>query len=87
MTVISPGRENVHLYDWFISQAPESGRILIELPPNAQQDAESKEALFENAIVYSLEEEFHFNTDRVRKLKLSIVAEEVKIDGITFNRI
>lgn len=87
LTVVAPGRENIHLYDWFISQAPESGRILIELPPNTKQDAESKEVQFEDATVYALEEEFHFNKDRVRKLKLSIVAEEVKINGVVFNRI
>ena len=75
LTVVAPGRENIHLYDWFISQAPESGRILM------------KEVQFEDATVYALEEEFHFNKDRVRKLKLSIVAEEVKINGVVFNRI
>ena len=87
MTIVAPGRENVHLYQWFISQTSESGRILIELPPNATKDGEKKEVLFENAIIYSLEEEFHFNTDRVRKLRLSIVAEQVTIDGVKFNRI
>lgn len=87
MTIVAPGRENVHLYQWFISQASESGRILIELPPNANKDGEKKDVRFENAIIYSLEEEFHFNKDRVRKLKLSIVAEQVIIDGVTFNRI
>jgi hypothetical protein len=87
MTVVAPGRENVHLYQWLISQAAESGRILIELPPNAKKDAEIKEVCFENAIIYSFEEEFHFNIDRVRKLKISIVAEQVTIDGVTFNRI
>jgi hypothetical protein len=87
MTIVAPGRENVQLYQWFISQAAESGRILIELPPNATKDAEKKEVCFENAIIYSFEEEFHFNTDRVRKLKISIVAEQVTIDGVTFNRI
>ena len=87
MTIVAPGREDVRLYQWFISQASESGRILIELPPNAQQEAEKKEILFENAIIYSLEEEFHFNKDRVRKLKISIVAEQETIDGVTFNRV
>lgn len=87
MTIVAPGREDASLYQWFISQAPESGRILIELPPNAKQEGEKKEVLIENAVVYSLEEEFHFNTDRVRKLKLSIVAEKVIIDGVTFNRV
>ena len=87
MTIVAPGRENVHLYQWFISQTSESGRILIELPPNANKDGEKKDVRFENAIIYSLEEEFHFNKDRVRKLKLSIVAEQVIIDGVTFNRI
>ncbi len=87
MTIVAPGREDVSLYEWLISQTPESGRILIELPPNVQQEAEKKEVLFEDAVIYSLEEEFHFNTDRVRKLKVSIVAEKITIDGVTFNRV
>ncbi len=86
MTIVAPGREDVHLYQWFISQASETGRILIELPPNAQKDAEKKEVVFDNAIIYSLEEEFHFNTDKVRKLKISMIAEKVTISGVTFNR-
>lgn len=87
LTIVAPGREDASLYQWFISQSPESGRILIELPPNAKREGEKKEVLFEDAVIYSLEEEFHFNTDRVRKLKLSIVAGKVTIDGVTFNRL
>ena len=85
MTVVAPGREDVSLYQWFIAQTPESGRILIELPPNASQQGETKAIPFENAIIYSIEEEFHFNRDKVRKLKISIVTEKVTIDGVTVN--
>ena len=87
MTVVAPGREDVYLYQWFISQASESGRIVIELPPSASQNEERKDILFVNAMIYSLEEEFHFNKDKTRKLKISIVAEQQTIDGVTFNRI
>lgn len=87
LMVVAPGRENVHLYNWFINQSAETGRILIELPPNSDREVEKrKEVRFENAIIYSLEEEFHFNTDRVRTLKVSIVAETVTIDGVNFNQ-
>ena len=85
MTIVAPGREDVSLYKWFTSQASESGRILLELPPNASQKGEKKAILFENAIIYSIEEEFHFNTDKVRKLRLSMVAEQETIDGVTIN--
>lgn len=88
MTVIAPGREDVSLYNWFINKGAESGRILIELPPNSsQKPQEKKEVLFENAVVYLLEENFNFETDRVRQLKISIVAEQVTVDGVRFNRI
>ena len=88
MTVVAPGRENVRIYDWFIDQSVESGRILIEFPPNGVHETEQKKVVcFENAVVYALEEEFRFNEDRVRKVRLSIVAEEVTIDGVHFSRI
>ena len=85
MTIVAPGREDISLYQWFISQDAESGRIHIELPPSASQKGETKDILFENAMNYSIEEEFHFNTDKVRKLRLSIVAEQETIDGVTIN--
>jgi hypothetical protein len=85
MTIVAPGREDVSLYQWFISQNSESGRIFIELPPNASHQGETKDILFENATVYAIEEEFQFDRDKVRKLKISIVAEKVTIDGVTVN--
>ena len=88
LTVIAPGRQDVNLYDWFVRQLTENGRILIELPPKGTNlNEDRKEVLFTNASVFSLEEEFHFDTNRRRLLKLSIVADEVIIDGIKFNRI
>ncbi len=50
LTVIAPGREDVSLYEWFIEQSTQNGRVLLTLPPQGKQTAEeTKEILFENA--------------------------------------
>jgi len=88
LTIVAPGREDVNIHDWFISQSLQSGRILVELPPDLKKQVRiDKEVLFEDAKLFSLEEEFHFNVDKVRILKVSLVAEEITIDGIKFNKI
>jgi len=88
LTIATPGREDIIIHDWFINQSIQSGRILIELPPNAKQSTPpNKEILFEDAKLFSLEEEFHFEVDEVRILKVSLVAEEVTINGVKFNKI
>ena len=88
LAVIVPGCTNVSLYDWFIRQHAENGRILIEIPPQGDRDVlDNKEVQFTNATIFSLEEDFHFEQDQRRMLKLSLVADEVKIDGVIFRRI
>jgi hypothetical protein len=87
LTVIAPGREDVLMYDWFITQSLQNGRILIQLPPQMNQsEPESHEVLFEDACCFSLEEDYHLNKNQRRVLKLKLVAEEIVINDVTFYR-
>ena len=86
-TVIAPGREDMLMYDWFIKKSTLSGRLLIQLPPKPNQnEPDCQEIFFEEAQCFSFEEEYHINKNQRRMLRLQFVAEEVIINGITFNR-
>jgi len=86
-TVIAPGREDMLMYEWFINRSTLSGRMLIQLPPKANQnEPDYQEILFEEATCFSFEEEYHINCNQRRVLRLQFVAEDVIINGITFKR-
>ena len=87
VTVIAPGREDMQMYQWFISRSTLSGRLLIQLPPKPNQSqSDSQEIFFEEAQCFSFEEEYHINRNQRRMLRLRFVAEEVSINGITYRR-
>lgn len=86
-TVIAPGREDMLMYEWFIKRSTLSGRLLIQLPPKANQgEPDYQEILFEEAQCFSFEEEYHANRNQRRVLRLQFVAEKVIINDITFKR-
>lgn len=85
LTVVVPGREDLNLYEWYIGGDCLSGRILAEMSTPAQNQAgEWKEVLFENAECYALSEDYHIDQRIRRTLTLSIMAEEITVDGIVF---
>lgn len=86
-TVIAPGRDDMQMYEWFINKSTLSGRLLIQLPPKPNQnEPDCQEIFFEEAQCFSFEEEYHINKNQRRMLRLQFVAEQVIINGITFNR-
>lgn len=86
-TIIAQGREEMQMYDWFINNTQLSGRLLVQLPPrNNQGDSDMQEILFEEAQCFSLEEEYHINSNQRRMLRLQFVAEQVNINGVIFKR-
>ena len=86
-TVIAPGREDMLMYEWFINKSTLSGRLLIQLPPRANQnEPDCQEIFFEEAQCFSFEEEYHINKNQRRMLRLQFVAEEVIINGIIYKR-
>lgn len=86
-TVIAPGREDMQMYEWFIRRSTICGRLLIQLPPKANQsEPDCQEIYFEEAQCFSFEEKYHSNLNQRRMLRLQFVAEQVIINGITFKR-
>ena len=85
LLVVTPGRDDLNLFEWYVDQSFMSGRILIELSASAQnQEPEWKEVLFENGVCYSISEEYHINEKRRRTLRLLIAVEQITVDSVQF---
>lgn len=84
ITVIAPGKEDLTLYDWYISKAVLSGRIVFDLSGQAIFDDRPKIVQFENATCFSLSESYHIDLESRRLIQLEISAEETVIDSIIF---
>ncbi len=87
LTIIAPGVDDMSIYDWFINQTSVDGRIQVELPDILYQgNTEYKEILFEDASCFSLEEHYEIDKNQRRVLHLGMIAGQVTIDGVVYNR-
>ena len=79
----APGKQDTTLYEWFNSRGVQSGRIVLELTGDAKNNAEEKQVLFfEDAICFSLAEEYDINSSRRRQLHLGIIADKMILDNV-----
>ena len=86
--VVAPGKDNLNLYDWYISGDPLSGRLVFDLSSIYDNDlSNSKELLFEDAYCFSLAEEYNIDSSNRRQLRLSFVAEDIIIDNVSFKNL
>ncbi len=87
LTIIAPGVDDMSIYDWFINQTSVDGRIQVELPSVLYQgNTEYKEILFEGATCFSLEERYEIDKNQRRVLHIGMIAGQVTIDGVVYNR-
>ena len=84
LTVVTPGRDDLNLIEWYVGGSSMSGRIQVGLSSPEQSQETWKEVLFENAVCYSLAEEYHIDRRARRTLKMGVMAEEIKVDDIAF---
>lgn len=84
LKVVVPGRDDLNLYEWYVGHSTMSGRVLVELSASQNQAGEWKEILFENGLCYAISEDYHIDAKIRRTLTLSIVAEEITVDGICY---
>jgi len=86
--VVAPGKNDLGLFEWFSNQGTMSGRLVISLANEAKlNDSDAQILYFEDAQCFSLSELYDIDISRRRLLKLSISAETMNIDGITYQRI
>ena len=87
LSVVAPSKENLSLYDWFITNSVQSGRIVFDTVNITDNTDANKIITFEDAYCYSLAEDYRIDVAEQRLLKLSFVADKITISGIQFDNI
>ncbi|MBQ8989689.1 MAG: hypothetical protein IJ067_08355 [Prevotella sp.] len=88
LTVVAPGRENLSLYEWYISGEPRTGRVVFDLTAVADGNFVSeKELFFEEAYCYSIGEVYDIYGTRRRYVRLALTAETITVNGQAFNNL
>jgi len=88
LTVVAPGKEDLTLQEWYITQSAMTGRVVVELTTIKASDVVTpKMLIFEDAYCFSLSEEYHINKNTRRTLKLSIIAEKIDVNDVHFTNL
>jgi hypothetical protein len=88
LTVEVPGKEDLGLYDWYMSQDSQDGRIVFNLSPTTAQDVGQQKALmFENAQCLSLTENYEIGSQYRRQLTLAFEADTITVDDVEFKHL
>lgn len=87
ITVIAPGKEDTNLYEWYIEQIVNSGKIVFDLTAISEHTPQPTKVLtFENATCFSIAEHYDIGKQRRRQLRLEIMAEEIVVENVTFKQ-
>ena len=84
ITLVSPGKEDLTIYDWYIKRMLLSGEIELEFSTQTQSQEGKKIVTFENASCFSMSESYDINGKSLRLIKLELVAEKTIVDTIEF---
>lgn len=84
ITVVSPGKEDLRLINWYVSQSPLDGNIQIEMEAAQNGKSQFKNVIFKNALCFAIAEEYHIDKSARRSLRLSLAAESLTVDNIVF---
>ena len=84
ITLVSPGKEDLTIYDWYIKRMLLAGKIELEFSTQTQSQEGKKTVTFENASCFSMSESYDINERSLRLIKLELVAEKTTIDAIEF---
>ena len=82
--VVAPGKEDLTLFEWFADQSVLDGRITISLGATNDNNLDSQEIVFEEAVCFALSEMYDIDSSMRRLLKLSILAKKICIDDVCF---
>ncbi len=87
LVVVAPGKEDLALYEWYIGNGTQSGRILFDEMNALDGKTVASFLAFEDAYCYSIEEEYHIDNRSRRCLRLSIAAEKMVINDVEFKNL
>ena len=82
--VVAPGKEDLTLFEWFANQSVLDGRVIISLGATNDNNLDSQEIVFEEAVCFALSEMYDIESSMRRLLKLSILANKICIDDVCF---
>lgn len=85
ITVVTPGKQDLTLIEWYANQSSLSGRITVELSDSGPGGTvQTREIYFNDAVCFRLSEEYHIDQLSRRILTLAFEASEMTIDGVNF---
>ena len=85
LTVVAPGKEDLNLYEWYIDQTSQSGKITFDLTTTSKNGSQAtKEIYFEDALCFSIAENYDIGKQRRRYLTLEIIASEITAENVDF---
>lgn len=88
ITVVAPGKQDLTLFDWYISQSAMTGRVIVDLiNPGSGDSITPKVLTFEDAYCFSLTENYCIGTNARRSLRLSFVADKIEVSSIQFKNL
>ena len=86
LTVVAPGKEDLNLYEWYIDQTSQSGKITFELTTASDNGSQTtKEIKFEDALCFSIAENYDIGKQRRRLLTLEVIADQIMVEDVKFN--
>ncbi len=84
ITLLSPEKEDLTLYDWYIKRMLLSGCLKLEFPTKSSSQKGEKTVFFENASCFSIGEWYDINGKSRKLIKLEIVSEKTIVDTVEF---
>ncbi len=84
VTVVTPGKQDLTLIEWYVKQSSLSGRIVVEMSNSQSSSDQPREIYFNDATCFKLEENYNIDQSSRRVLTLAFEADELTIDDIKF---
>ncbi len=87
LTVVAPGKEDLNLYEWYIDQTCQSGKLTFDLTTTSKNGSQAtKEIMFEDATCFSIAENYDIDQKCRRHLTLEIIASKITAENVEFER-
>lgn len=86
VTVVAPGRDDLGLYEWYLTNDYRSGRVIFDIVDiNSKDDgAIQREILFDDAQCYAIKECYDIEKDQRRLLTLYLSIQKCNIEDNEF---
>lgn len=88
VTVVTPGKTDLNLHEWYVNGNTLSGCIAFEVnSPLTMEQNKTRTICFENAQCFSISESYQIDSTARRLMKLSFCADVVTIGDVSFQKL